>query len=186
MASKWPTPRTIDAYAAAARITRGAPRGHAVWAHLGQAPYRRDLPPLSTDWPAIQAEEERRQVAGSRSSSSRGSSSTMAAELGWSSARLVSSAVKAPDRVEFEGRLRDCDVPIAQGGLRLLEKGGQGHTRPGRRPWRRVQNPEVARYVPAIIGPGGLTRVSSLVCIYCLRGARWRCEPARRVDASRA
>ena len=79
-----------------------------------------------------------------------------AAELGWSSARLVSSAVKAPDRVEFEGKAYfeiPNDVPIVRKEVCVsLRREGKVLTAWASAPMDTLsQNPEVARYIPAII-----------------------------------
>ena len=115
--------------------------------------------PLSNvDWPAIQAVKKNgaKSMEAAAARFARKLLDDRAAELGWSSARLISSAVKAPDRVEFEGKAYfeiPNDVPIVRKEVCVsLRREGKVLTAWASAPMDTLsQNPEVARYIPAII-----------------------------------
>ena len=115
--------------------------------------------PLSNvDWPAIQAVKKNgaKSLEAAAARFARKLLDDRAAELGWSSARLVSSAVKAPNRVEFEGKAYfeiPNDVPIVRKEVCVsLRREGKVLTAWASAPVDTLsQNPEVARYIPAII-----------------------------------
>jgi len=117
----------------------------------------------NVDWPAIQA--VRKSGKASKNLVDPGADAARfarrlledrAAELGWSSTRLLSSAVKGPDRVEFEGKAyfeMPNDVPIVRKeSCVAIRRQGKILTAWASAPMDTLsQNPEVARFLPAII-----------------------------------